>query len=60
MLTVKQILLENKAWWKFYERKSYIIRNGIKWTITKWLSCKLKLEAMQNTNALTKIATTQK
>ena len=43
MLTVKQILLENNAWWKFYERKSYLIRNGIKWTITKWLSCKTKI-----------------
>ena len=43
ILTVKQILLENDAWWKFYVRKSYIIRNSIKWTITKWLSCKTKI-----------------
>jgi len=34
--------LENNAWWKIYYSKKHLIRDGIKWTIVKLLSCKTK------------------
>jgi Putative transposase/Transposase zinc-binding domain len=39
-LSIKQILLSNQNWWRFYSKYSHRIRSSIVIAITKLLSCK--------------------
>jgi hypothetical protein len=41
--TIKQILLSNQNWWRFYEKYAAQLRPAIVFCITKLLSCKNKI-----------------
>lgn len=45
--SIKQILLSNNAWWKFYLKHENKIRTGILVAILKLLSCKTKFRGYQ-------------
>ena len=51
--------LDNEIWftdhrnnfiWRFYKQNKRLIRDGIKWTISKWLSCKTKFRGYAKYN----------